>query len=110
VATTANTRELSQTVPLVSARARNVWPAPTTGATVRQFPVPMSIAAVGAQALRVKSMANRSAQAESHQGIAQRVPDAGRDAPWAAMIDLDVERIRRKPILNGLINEYAHAA
>jgi putative transposase len=48
--------------------------------------------------------------ARPHQGIAQRVPDAGRDAPRAAITDLDVERIRRKPILNGLINEYAHAA
>jgi len=26
------------------------------------------------------------------------------------MTDLDIERIRRKPVLNGLINEYAHAA
>ena len=48
--------------------------------------------------------------ARPHQGIAQRVPDVGRDAPRAAMTDLDIERIRRKPILNGLINEYTHAA
>jgi transposase InsO family protein len=48
--------------------------------------------------------------ARPHQGIAQRVPDAGRDAPRAAMTDLDIERIRRKPVLNGLINEYTHAA
>ena len=48
--------------------------------------------------------------ARPHQGIAQRVPDAGRDAPRTAMTDLDIERIRRKPILNGLINEYTHAA
>jgi hypothetical protein len=26
------------------------------------------------------------------------------------MTDLDIERIRRKPVLNGLINEYTHAA
>jgi len=26
------------------------------------------------------------------------------------MTDLDIKRIRRKPILSGLINEYAHAA
>jgi putative transposase len=44
-----------------------------------------------------------------HQGIAQRVPGAGRDAPLPAMTDLDIERIYRKPVLNGLINEYTHA-
>ena len=48
--------------------------------------------------------------ARPHQGIAQRVPDAGRDAPRIDMTDLDIERIRRKPVLNGLINEYTHAA
>jgi putative transposase len=48
--------------------------------------------------------------ARPHQGIAQRVPDAGRDAPWPATTDLDIGRIRRKPVLNGLINEYTHAA
>jgi len=26
------------------------------------------------------------------------------------MTDLDIEQIRRKPVLNGLINEYTHAA
>jgi transposase InsO family protein len=45
-----------------------------------------------------------------HQGIAQRVPDAGRDAPPPAMTDLDTRRIRRKSVLSGLINEYMHAA
>jgi putative transposase len=45
-----------------------------------------------------------------HQGIAQRVPDAGRDTPPPAMTDLDTRRIRRKPVLSGLINEYMHAA
>jgi putative transposase len=48
--------------------------------------------------------------ARPHQGIAQRVPDAGRDAPRPAVTDLDIGRIRRKPVLNGLINEYTHAA
>jgi putative transposase len=48
--------------------------------------------------------------ARPHQGIAQRVPDAGRAAPRPAMTDLDIGRIRRKPVLNGLINEYTHAA
>jgi len=48
--------------------------------------------------------------ARPHQGIAQRVPDAGRDAPPPAVTDLDIGRIRRKPVLNGLINEHTHAA
>jgi putative transposase len=48
--------------------------------------------------------------ARPHQGIAQRVPDAGRDAPRPATTDLDIGRIRRKPVLNGLINEYTHPA
>jgi len=45
-----------------------------------------------------------------HQGIAQRVPDAGRDAPRPTVTDADTEPIHRKPVLNGLINEYTHAA
>jgi transposase len=45
-----------------------------------------------------------------HQGIAQHVPDAGRDTPLPAITDLDTRRIRRKPVLSGLINEYVHAA
>jgi transposase InsO family protein len=48
--------------------------------------------------------------ARPHQGITQRVPDAGSDAPQPAVTDLDIGRIRRKPVLNGLINEYTHAA
>ncbi len=48
--------------------------------------------------------------ARPHQGIAQRVPGAGRNAPLPAMTGLDIERIHRKPVLNGLINEYTHAA
>jgi putative transposase len=47
--------------------------------------------------------------ARPHQGIGQSVPDEP-DAPRAAMIDVDSERIRRKPVLCGLINEYTHAA
>ena len=38
------------------------------------------------------------------------VPDAGCVAPHSAMTDLDIERIRRRPVLYGLINEYTHAA
>ena len=45
-----------------------------------------------------------------HQGIAQHVPDSERDAHPAAVTDIGAQQIRRKPILNGLINEYTHAA
>jgi putative transposase len=48
--------------------------------------------------------------ARPHQGIAQRVPAAGHGASRAAMTGLDLERIHRKPVLNGPINEYTHAA
>ena len=48
--------------------------------------------------------------ARPHQGIAQRVPGAERHAPSATVTDLDTERIRRRSILSGLINEYTHAA
>ena len=48
--------------------------------------------------------------ARPHQGIAQRVPDDERDGPCATVTDIDNHQIRRKPILNGLINEYTHAA
>jgi len=44
-----------------------------------------------------------------HQGIAQRVPDGG-DDDHLTVADLDRERIRRKPVLSGLINEYSRAA
>ncbi len=48
--------------------------------------------------------------ARPHQGIAQRVPADEHDAPHATLTDVDTRRIRRKPVLNGLINEYVHAA
>ena len=48
--------------------------------------------------------------ARPHQGIAQRVPDGEHDGGHITVADLDRERIHRKPILGGLINEYAHAA
>jgi putative transposase len=44
--------------------------------------------------------------ARPHQGIAQRVPDGGH----LTVADLDPERIHRKPVLGGLINEYSRAA
>jgi hypothetical protein len=48
--------------------------------------------------------------ARPHQGIAQHVPDSERDTDPATVTDIDAQQIRRKPILNGLINEYTHAA
>jgi hypothetical protein len=45
-----------------------------------------------------------------HQGIGQSVPGTEGDASRATMINVDSERIRRKPVLGGLINEYTHAA
>jgi putative transposase len=48
--------------------------------------------------------------ARPHQGIAQHVPDDDRAGPRVSVTDLDTERIRRRPVLNGLINEYTHAA
>ena len=49
-------------------------------------------------------------RARPHQGIGQQVPHAGRDVPLPSVTDLDIARIRRKPVLDGLINEYTHAA
>jgi putative transposase len=48
--------------------------------------------------------------ARPHQGIAQHVPDGERDVSRATLTDIDTRQIRRKPVLNGLINEYSHAA
>ncbi len=48
--------------------------------------------------------------ARPHQGIAQRVPDGEREGSHITVADLDRERIHRKPVLAGLINEYARAA
>jgi hypothetical protein len=48
--------------------------------------------------------------ARPHQGIAQRVPDGEHDGGHITATDLDRERIHRKPVLGGLINEYARAA
>jgi len=47
--------------------------------------------------------------ARPHQGIAQRVPDSECCAPFVTATESGVERIRRKPVLNGLINEYMTA-
>jgi transposase InsO family protein len=48
--------------------------------------------------------------ARPHQGIAQRIPGRLHDMPRITVTDLDTHRIRRKPILRGLINEYIRAA
>ena len=48
--------------------------------------------------------------ARPHQGIAQRVPDGEHDALRTKVTDVDIQRIRRKSVLGGLISEYTHAA
>ena len=48
--------------------------------------------------------------ARPHQGIAQRVPADERDTHPATVTNVDTRQIRRKPVLNGLINEYVRAA
>jgi putative transposase len=48
--------------------------------------------------------------ARPHQGIAQRVPDGRHNDGHPHVAGLDRERILRKPVLDGLINEYACAA
>jgi hypothetical protein len=45
-----------------------------------------------------------------HQGIAQRIPDGEHGGDHLTVADLGRERICRKPILGGLINEYSCAA
>jgi len=48
--------------------------------------------------------------ARPHQGIAQRVPNGSHDGGHRTVADLGRRRILRKPVLGGLINEYARAA
>ena len=48
--------------------------------------------------------------ARPHQGISQRIPDDEPDAPRATVTHVHSQRIRRKPVLRGLTNEYTHAA
>ena len=45
-----------------------------------------------------------------NQGIAQRIPGCEREAPGVTAVNLDVQRICRKSVLSGLINEYSRAA
>jgi hypothetical protein len=49
-----------------------------------------------------------SSQSISCTGIAQCIPDG--DGDHLTVADLDGERIYRKPVLGGLINEYSRAA
>jgi transposase InsO family protein len=48
--------------------------------------------------------------ARPHLGIGQRVPGWNREGPGVTSVDLDAKRIRRQPVLNGLINKYSQAA
>ena len=48
--------------------------------------------------------------ARPHQGISQRIPDDEPDAPRATVTHINTQRIRRKSVLGGLINEYTPAA
>ncbi len=48
--------------------------------------------------------------ARPHQGIAQRVPGGEHDSGLLTVAGLERERIHRKPVLGGLINEYSRAA
>ncbi len=48
--------------------------------------------------------------ARPHQGIAQRVPDGEHNGGLLAVADLGRERIHRRPVLGGLINEYPRDA
>jgi len=43
-------------------------------------------------------------------GIAQRIPDGESDTDPAIETNTSTRQIRRKPVLNGLINEYVRAA
>jgi hypothetical protein len=61
------------------------------------------------EAIRALMVAKRSVRSERTQGIAQRVPD-GEHGGRFTVADLGRERIHRKPVLGGLINEYSRAA
>jgi len=70
----------------------------------------MRLLTIGVGSLPGEAAARRSRLRDpgprSHQGISQRVPDDEPDAPRAIVTDVDRERIRRKPVLGGLINEW----
>ena len=60
--------------------------------------------------LRHEVLDRAHSTARPHQAIAQRVPDGEHDGSHITVTDLDRDRIRRKPFLGGLINEYTRAA
>jgi hypothetical protein len=68
--------------------------------TPRRHPAP--------RAGRIPSALQHGPAAPGHRPA--RAPDDERVAPRAAVTDVGTQQIRRKPILNGLINEYTHAA
>lgn len=49
-------------------------------------------------------------QHRPHQARQQLSPDSTAPPAPATVIDLQAPRIRRRPVLGGLINEYRHAA
>ena len=59
---------------------------------------------------RILGLAAHYNTARPHQGISQRIPDDEPDAPRATVTHVNSQRIRRKPVLGGLINEYTRAA
>jgi putative transposase len=48
--------------------------------------------------------------ARPHQGIAQRIPADEPGTDPATLTNVGTRQIRRKPVLNGMINEYVRAA
>ena len=48
--------------------------------------------------------------ARPHQGIGQRIPDSARHPARVIAGHFRIRRIRRKPVLSGLINEHERAA
>jgi hypothetical protein len=66
----------------------------------------------GSQAGSGGGRANGSSSARATNGLTDfvRVPDGGHDDGHPGVAGLDRERILRKPVLGGLINEYARAA
>jgi len=61
------------------------------------------------QAVLIEYQAHYNA-ARPHQGIAQRTPDDKPDVSHRIGTDPDTLQIRRRPVLNDLINEYTYAA
>jgi hypothetical protein len=87
-------------------RSSGIDPAPRRdGPAWRQF-----LQAQAAGILAVDFLQEHYNTARPHQGIGQRVPDAEHPAPRDSAAGPEAWRIRRKPVLSGLINEYKRAA